>query len=100
LSAQPRADDGPARPIGLEAVWRQAPLGMAVIDADLHFLAINERLAAVLDRERAATEARIVQCTAAAKAMTVLRSREVPWCFFPENEVKTFLLLENGAGPA
>jgi len=62
--------------------------------------AINERLAAVLDRERAATEARIVQCTAAAKAMTVLRSREVPWCFFPENEVKTFLLLENGAGPA
>jgi len=62
--------------------------------------AINERLAAVLDGEREAIEARIVRCTAAAKARTVLRSRDMAWCFFPENEVKSFLLLENGAGPA
>jgi PAS domain S-box-containing protein len=33
--------------MGLETVWRHAPLGMAVIDADLRFVAINERLAEV-----------------------------------------------------
>jgi hypothetical protein len=62
--------------------------------------AINERLAALLEGERVATEAHMARCTTAEKARTVLRSREVPWCFFPENVVKTFLLLENGAGPA
>jgi hypothetical protein len=62
--------------------------------------AINERLAAVLEGERRAIEARIVQGAAAAKARSVLRSRDMPWCFFPENAVKSFLLLENGAGPA
>jgi hypothetical protein len=62
--------------------------------------AINERLAAQLEGERLAAEAGMAGCAAAVKARTVLRSREVPWCFFPENEVKSFLLLENGAGPA
>jgi hypothetical protein len=62
--------------------------------------AINERLAARLEGERLAAEAGMTGYAAAAKARTVLRSREVPWCFFPENEVKSFLLLENGAGPA
>jgi PAS domain S-box-containing protein len=38
---------GPAgtSPIGIDEVWRHAPIGMAVIDADLHFVRINERLA-------------------------------------------------------
>ena len=62
--------------------------------------AINERLTAQLEGKRLAAEADMTRCSAAAKARTVLRSREVPWCFFPENEVKSFLLLENGAGPA
>jgi hypothetical protein len=62
--------------------------------------AINERLTAQLEGKRLAAEADMTRCSAAAKARTVLRSREVPWCFFPENEVKSFLLLENGVGPA
>jgi enterochelin esterase-like enzyme len=62
--------------------------------------AINERLAALLEGERVVTEAEMARSITAEKAQTVLRSREVPWCFFPENVVKSFLLLENGAGPA
>jgi hypothetical protein len=45
VSAQPRAHDVTGRPIGLEAVWRDAPLAMAVIDTELRFVTINERLA-------------------------------------------------------
>jgi PAS domain S-box-containing protein len=47
VSAQPRADDGTGRPIGLEAVWRDAPLGLAVIDTELRYVTINERLAEI-----------------------------------------------------
>jgi hypothetical protein len=31
---------------------------------------------------------------AAMRARKVLRSREYPWCFFSENALKSFLLLE------
>jgi hypothetical protein len=61
---------------------------------------INVQLAALLDGERAATEGRSVRFAEAVKARTVLRARDHAWCLFPENVVKTFLLLENGAGPA
>jgi hypothetical protein len=61
---------------------------------------INVQLAALLDGERAATEGRSVRFAEAVKARTVLRARDHAWCLFPENMVKTFLLLENGAGPA
>jgi hypothetical protein len=61
---------------------------------------INERLAAKLDAISLRTGARTVELSAAVKSRNVLRSRGEPWCFFPENALKTFLLLENGAGPA
>jgi len=32
----------------------------------------------------------------AVRARKVLRSREYPWCFFSENALKSFLLLEMG----
>ena len=62
--------------------------------------ATNERLA-VHTRGRAARRCSTAHgpLAAAAKARKVLRSREYPWCFFPENALKTFLLLENGADP-
>ena len=46
MSGTPRgvpADDAPA--IGLESIWRHAAVGMAVVDARLRFVRINERLA-------------------------------------------------------
>jgi len=46
VSGTPRgvpADDAPA--IGLESIWRHAAVGMAVVDARLRFVRINERLA-------------------------------------------------------
>lgn len=62
--------------------------------------AINERLFVALADEHAAVTRRMTELSDAVKARDVLRSRELPWCFFPENEVKSFLLLENGAAPA
>jgi hypothetical protein len=62
--------------------------------------AANERLTAHLDGERRALERRAAELVTAVKAREVLRSREVPWCFFPENALKSFLLLENRPSPA
>ena len=41
------APAGLAAPFDLEDVWRHAPVGMAVFDAELRFLRINERLAEI-----------------------------------------------------
>jgi hypothetical protein len=62
--------------------------------------AINERLAARIDPARRDVAARTTQLSDAAKARTVLRARDYPWCFFQENALKTFLLLENDPDPA
>jgi len=62
--------------------------------------AANERLATHLDAERQAAERRAAECAVAVRARDVLRSREYPWCFFPENALKSFLLLENRSNPA
>jgi hypothetical protein len=61
---------------------------------------INERLAAKLEILGSRTVTRTAELSAAVKSRNVLRSRGEPWCFFPENALKTFLLLENGADPA
>ncbi|MCE9631982.1 MAG: hypothetical protein K8S94_14865 [Planctomycetia bacterium] len=61
---------------------------------------INERLAARLDVARRDVMARTTQLSDATKARAVLRARDYPWCFFPENALKTFLLLENEPDPA
>jgi hypothetical protein len=37
---------------------------------------------------------RVGPLATAARARKVLRSREYPWCFFSENALKSFLLLE------
>jgi PAS domain S-box-containing protein len=42
----PPAPPGPAS-IGVEAIWRHAAVGMAVIDTGLRFVRINERLAEI-----------------------------------------------------
>jgi hypothetical protein len=62
--------------------------------------ATNERLTVHLADAQRDEVARTTALAAAAKARTVLRSREYPWCFFPENALKSFLLLENGAESA
>jgi PAS domain S-box-containing protein len=41
------SDADRARATDLEAVWRHAPVGMAVVDAQLRFVRINERLAEI-----------------------------------------------------
>jgi len=56
---------------------------------------INEQLAALLDGNRVRCDAEIARLAEAAQARNVLRSRELPWCFFPEKTLKTFLALEN-----
>ncbi len=61
--------------------------------------AINERLAARLAGVSAAATARTAELADAARARGVLMSREIAWCFFPENTLKTFLLLETGHPP-
>ncbi|MFM7207194.1 MAG: hypothetical protein ACKO4T_11075 [Planctomycetaceae bacterium] len=61
---------------------------------------INEQLFATLDGERRELERRGAALVTAVEARAVLRSRDIPWCFFPENALKTFLLLENEGPPA
>jgi len=45
VTPPPLPDGLPRRLVDLEAVWRDAPIGMAVIDAGLRFVRINDRLA-------------------------------------------------------
>jgi hypothetical protein len=61
--------------------------------------AINERLAAGLVDLTATASARTGELADAMRARGVLASREIAWCFFPENMLKTFLLLETGHPP-
>lgn len=61
--------------------------------------AINERLAAELGGATSTAVARTTMLADAVKAHAVMESREIAWCFFPENMLKTFLLLETGHPP-
>jgi hypothetical protein len=45
---------------------------------------------------RDALLARVGPLAARQRARRLLLSREYPWCFFPENELRRFLLLEKG----
>jgi hypothetical protein len=56
----------------------------------------NARLAAHAATLRMRLLDRIGPLTDAIRARQVLRSREYPWCFFTENALKSFLLLEIG----
>jgi hypothetical protein len=58
--------------------------------------AANERLALHAEPVRRQLTARLAPLAAAIRAREVLRSREYPWCFFPEKTLKSFLLLEKG----
>jgi hypothetical protein len=57
--------------------------------------AANDRLAFHTQALRGRILGRIGPLATAMRARTVLRSREYPWCFFPENALKSFLLLES-----
>jgi hypothetical protein len=54
----------------------------------------NERLAFHTQALRGRMLDRVGPLATAARARKVLRSREYPWCFFSENALKSFLLLE------
>jgi len=54
----------------------------------------NERLTAHVTALRSRLLDRVATLTTAIRARNVLRSREYPWCFFTENALKSFLLLE------
>jgi hypothetical protein len=56
--------------------------------------AANERLAARCEPLRTDLVARLAPLATAIRAAKILRSREYPWCFFAENALKPFLLLE------
>jgi len=56
----------------------------------------NARLADHVAALRARLHDRIAPLTTAIRAREVLRSREYPWCFFTENALQSFLLLEIG----
>lgn len=58
--------------------------------------AANERLQFYAQDIRRDLLARVGPLAAGLRARKVLKSREHPWCFFPEKTLKTFLLLENG----
>jgi len=58
--------------------------------------AANAALAAHLSPRRDALTARVEPLAARVRARRVLSSREYPWCFFPENDLRRFLLLEKG----
>ena len=58
--------------------------------------AANERLAVHAEPLRRQLTASLGPLAAAIRAREVLRSREYPWCFFPEKTLKSFLLLEKG----
>jgi hypothetical protein len=60
-----------------------------------HIRTANERLAFHTQPLRNDLLARVGPLAAAIRGRKLLRSREYPWCFFPEKTLKTFLLLEN-----
>jgi hypothetical protein len=60
----------------------------------LEIRAANDGMAFHTQSLRGALLARVGPLAAAMRARKVLRSREHPWCFFEENALKTFLLLE------
>ena len=56
----------------------------------------NARLRSFSQSLQRQAVARIAPLTSAERARKVLRSRELPWCFFSENALKNFLVLESG----
>ncbi len=58
--------------------------------------AANEQLSIAAEPLRRDLLGRVTALEAAIHARNVLRSREYPWCFFPEKTLKSFLLLEKG----
>jgi hypothetical protein len=58
--------------------------------------AANEQLSREAEPLRRDLLARVEPLEVAIHARNVLRSREYPWCFFPEKTLKSFLLLEKG----
>ena len=56
--------------------------------------AANERMARHFAARTRLLESTAVRLATAIKAREVLQSRDHPWCFFPENMLKSFLLLE------
>lgn len=56
--------------------------------------AANEQLAARCEPLRGDLGGRLAPLATAIRAARILRSREHPWCFFAENALKPFLLLE------
>ena len=60
----------------------------------LEIRAANDGMAFHTQTLRAALLDRVGPLAAAMRARKLLRSREHPWCFFEENALKTFLLLE------
>jgi hypothetical protein len=56
--------------------------------------AANQRLAYHLQGIRHELLQRVGPLAASVRARKVLRSREYPWCFFPEKTLRAFLLLE------
>ena len=60
-----------------------------------HIRTANERLAFHTQPLRTDLLARVGPLAAAIRGRKLLRSREYPWCFFPEKTLRRFLLLEN-----
>jgi len=58
--------------------------------------AANERLGFHLAARKRNLLGQVGPLAAAIRARAVLESREHPWCFFPENMLRKFLLLETG----
>jgi hypothetical protein len=58
--------------------------------------ATNDRMAIHTQALRARMLGQAGPLATAVRARKVLRSREYPWCFFSENALKSFLLLEMG----
>jgi hypothetical protein len=56
--------------------------------------ATNDRLAYHTQAIRQRLLGRVGPLAAAVRAEKVLLSRDIPWCFFPENKLREFLLLE------
>jgi hypothetical protein len=58
--------------------------------------AANSRLAVHTQPLRHELLSRVGPLATAMRARNVLASRALPWCFFAEKTLKTFLLLESG----
>ena len=96
LPASPRPPDVEAL-VRRKWEWIETPPTPTLARRRCHEIrAANEALAVRAAPLRAALEARIEPLEARSRAVALLRSREYPWCFFPETVLRRFLLLEKG----